>query len=283
MRAAGEGSGKGDVFTTWECPEARFVFSKNLFNMDSVEKRIQGTNALREAVTSSGSVAFLTSLTGEERTSVQEFFTDSTFFSELGATILAPDATFLVEEVGRVELSDGVKRIEIDLPRPRGEAAPKGFFAKPATKDQRSRLADQVTRRQVGSYKDSLIFEVLKKDLASSTRARAIASFAEWLAAELERQTRAYQSARAALLAQAFPPGSLPEVGSSTALLDAQTQRMLQTMAGNYARYGFSSKSDFLGFVANAKVAQASGEVFVGIGVQGKGTFSVSTRVVRNP
>ena len=54
-------------------------------------------------------------------------------------------------------------------------------------------------------------------------------------------------------------------------------------MAGNFARYGIGSKSELLSFVANAKVAKASGEVFVGVGIQGKGTFSVGTRVVRNP
>lgn len=283
MLAASTEASKREWFRVWDSGDARFVFSKNLFNLDAVEERIQGTNALREAVATSNSVTFLASLTSEERSSIQEFFTDATFFPELGASILAPDTTFMVEKLGRVELSDGVKSVEFDLPRPRGEAPPKGFFAKPATADQRSRLAEGVARRLVKPYKDILTFVVLQRDLASSKRARAISAFSEWLANDLERQTRAYQSARAALLAKAFPPGSLPDVGSSAALLDPPTQRMLQSMAGNFARYGIGSKSEFLSFVANAKVAKASGEVFVWVGIQGKGTFSVGTRVVRNP
>lgn len=206
MLAASTEASKRGQFRIWDSGDARFVFSKNLFNLDSVEKRIQGTSALREAVATSDSVTFLASITSEERASIQEFFTDATFFPELGASILAPDATFMVEKLGRVELSDGVKSVEIDLPRARGESPPKGFLAKPPTTDQRSRQADAVARRRVKPYKDILTFLVLQKDMASSKRARAISAFSEWLANDLERQTRAYQSARAALLAKAFPP-----------------------------------------------------------------------------
>lgn len=242
--------------------------SKDLYNLDYMDRCIGAFDVLRGMAASGQFYRGFSEMTPVDRARIRSIFADSSLMSSFGPNLMADDSSFRLERKATLTITDGRRNVTIRLPFP-GEAQPKDFVrdvpTDKALTDFREKVLPTVQKKR---FPDALVFTFAKSELISGTRPLVIAEYCKNLTEVLEGQRKRYMSARSALDA-ALMNGKLPQVGASLVTLDDATQRYIESLKRDqFAAFGFDSREAADAFFDHARVGGVKVEPYLGIGVR---------------
>lgn len=273
-----------DGFVIYQTEIAVFVRPKNLYNLAYMDECMNGFATINALVAKGQLKASFESLTPSQRKGVRAIMADSFLLDEAGPLVANDKTEFMVAQKRTITLSNGRKEITVKLPEKSVESGKESFYDEPTKAELEKFKKEDLPKFVKQKYQDRLTFTFAPNQLITQARPMAIAEFTKDLVDVLEQQRKAFVAARAALLG-AFG-GKEPVAGQNWLTLDDETKRYIEMAAkDNFASLGFGSKEEADQFFFDARVKSSTNNVFVGIGVNKKGTRTrmfAGTDVIRN-
>lgn len=278
-----EGKAREVGYIVWRQDDLLFVRPKNLYNLDYMQRCMDGFAALQVFVSKGQFRIKFSELTPTQKAGVRAIMADSFLMEEAGPLIAKDDTEFMIEQRRSLTLTNGRRDVSITLPNRATEGAP-SFLDAPSKDELDKFKAEEGLAFRKSKFRDALVFTFAPDNLWTVTRPTAISTYMHELTDLLEQQRKSFVAARAALLAS-FGAAE-PMSGQNWTTLDDETKRYIELKAkDSFAALGFSSREDADRFFFDARVKASSNQVFVGIGVNERGTRTrklATIDVIRN-
>lgn len=266
---------------------AFFVYHENLYNLAAFDEVLRGFASLEACVRSTNATLTLGTIDENARRGVQRLLSSTLIGREAGPLLSNEQTQMRISCEVKITISDGKRRLALELPFPEEPPSASFYNAEPSTEDWKQ--FDEGLKRElaVEPYPDQVIFCFSKTSIPSVRKTAAVQKFAQILSDQLESQFRKYTMAQEGLRAALLGDRTLPKEGQSTAALDDAAQRYLkESLANNAAAYGFESDLHMQAFLADAKIQRVEVQPTVSVGVLKGGqrvSFSARMTFNRNP